>query len=83
MHGPGEPLDYGIRGFAMKASVVDLRYKMKNIFQALDRNEPVTITYHGREKAIITSLDSTERKSVINHPFFGMKAKSIEPIDET
>jgi prevent-host-death family protein len=67
----------------MKASVVDLRYKMKNILQALDRNEPVTITYHGREKAIITSLDNTERKSVIDHPFFGMKTESIEPVDET
>ena len=35
----------------MKASIVDLRYKMNTILKALDRNEAVTILYHGKEKA--------------------------------
>ena len=29
----------------MKASVVDLRYKMNDILKALDRNEKITILY--------------------------------------
>ncbi len=67
----------------MKASVVDLRYKMKNVLQALDRNETVTILYHGQERAIITPIDSNENKSVVNHPFFGMKNDTTETVDET
>lgn len=31
----------------MKASIVDLRYHMKEILKALDRNEPVEILYRG------------------------------------
>ena len=32
----------------MKASIVDLRYKTTDILKALDRNESVTILYHGK-----------------------------------
>ncbi len=32
----------------MKASIVDLRYKMKEILRALERRETVTILYHGK-----------------------------------
>lgn len=60
----------------MIASVVDLRYKMKNILKALDRNETVTIMYHGKEKGIIIpSSSSTDTEADIRqHPFFGMTA---------
>lgn len=34
----------------MKATVVDLRYKMNDVLKALDRNETVTILYHGKVK---------------------------------
>ena len=30
----------------MEASIVDLRYKMKGVLQALERNECVNIYYH-------------------------------------
>ena len=67
----------------MKASVVDLRYKMKNVLQAIDRNETVTILHHGQERAIITPIDNNENKSVVSHPFFGMKNEAVETVDET
>lgn len=37
----------------MEASIVDLRYKMKDVLQSLDRNENVKIYYHGKLKGII------------------------------
>ena len=67
----------------MKASVVDLRYRMRNILKALDRNEPVTILYHGREKAVITPIGASQDISVADHPFFGMKSKSKESVEDT
>jgi hypothetical protein len=42
---------------AMKTSFVDLRTKSSEILQALDRNEPVTIQYRGRTKAIMQPVD--------------------------
>ena len=56
----------------MKASVVDLRYKMKDVLRALDRNEKVTILYHGKAKGIITPANNEKYKKVKDHPFFGM-----------
>jgi hypothetical protein len=68
----------------MNASVVDLRYKMKDILKALDRNETVTIMYHGKKKGIITPSSSLTSMSISQHPFFGMTAddteKSVEAI---
>ncbi len=58
----------------MQASVVDLRYKMKHILQALDRNETVTIMYHGKEKGRIIPTSSSPQISIHQHPFFGMTA---------
>lgn len=35
----------------MKATIVDLRYHMKDVLRAIDRGETVTILYRGKEKA--------------------------------
>ncbi len=56
----------------MKASVVDLRYKMNDVLKALDRNEKITILYHGKEKGVITPIQNREVRKVSKHPFFGM-----------
>lgn len=62
----------------MKASIVDLRYKMKDILRALDRNEEVTILYHGSVKGIILPRHKSKKISIKEHPFFGMeKDKSL------
>jgi len=70
----------------MKASIVDLRYKMKDIVKALDRNERVTILYHGKIKGIISPAKNSTDEEIVNHPFFGMSKNNektvIEELDD-
>lgn len=62
----------------MQASIQDLRYHMKDVLAAIDRNETVTITYHGKVKAklVPAKVDShtqqQKKRDVTQHPFFGM-----------
>lgn len=56
----------------MKASIVDLRYKMNDVLKALERNEEVTVLYHGKIKGVIIPFKKKENQSMFNHPFFGM-----------
>ena len=39
----------------MKATIVDLRYRMNDILKALERNEDVNILYHGKTKGVLTA----------------------------
>lgn len=61
----------------MKASILDLRYKTKEILQALGRNESVTVLYHGKVRGIIKPARGKSVSRVKDHPFFGMR-KGIE-----
>lgn len=65
----------------MNASVIDLRYKMNDVLKALDRNEDVTILYHGKVKGVISSRDHTKSKKIIEHAFFNMN-KTDESVEE-
>lgn len=56
----------------MKASILDLRRRMKDVLLALDRNETVTIFYRGKEKAILSPTRKQTNKSVKDHEAFGM-----------
>jgi len=57
----------------MKASVVDLRYRMKDVLKALDRGETVTVLYRGKVKARLTPVAAEEKKEkLLSHPAFGM-----------
>ena len=56
----------------MKASIVDLRYKTNDILKALDRNESVTVLYHGKIKGIIRPAREKSISKVKDHPFFAM-----------
>lgn len=57
----------------MKASIVDLRYKMNDVLKALARNEKVTILYRGKAKGKITPLGNKATVfKVKDHPYFGM-----------
>lgn len=59
----------------MKASIVDLRYRMKDVLKAIDRGEPVTILYRGKEKARIVPIKAEKPKMRIeDHPACGMWA---------
>jgi len=62
----------------MKASVVDLRYKMKDVLKALDRNEIVTVFYRGRVKGTLLPAKNEKFRQIKDHPFFGMTAKGYQ-----
>lgn len=66
----------------MKASIVDLRYKMKNVLKALARKEKVQILYHGKVKGIISPIINDMNKRVKDHPFFGLNRKLKKTVDE-
>ena len=67
----------------MKASIVDLRYKMSDVIKALERNEKVTVLYHGKVKGIIVPLQANKQLRVKDHPFFGMtKGSQKSALDE-
>ena len=66
----------------MKASVVDLRYKMNDILKALDRNEKITILYHGKIKGIISPILNKKNKKVSEHHFFGMYDKNKKSVKQ-
>ncbi len=58
----------------MKATVVDLRRRTKEVIEALDRGEEVTITYRGEEKGVIVPAKKRRKKyrSMREHPAVGM-----------
>ncbi|MDX8380445.1 MAG: hypothetical protein R8K48_10500 [Gallionella sp.] len=56
----------------MQTNAVDLRRNMKDIMRAIERHEPVTIFYHGKEKAVIHAIDQPVSETVEKHPFFSM-----------
>lgn len=66
----------------MKASVVDLRYNMKDVLKALDRNEKVTILYHGKAKGIIVPANNKKYNKVKEHPFFGMSKDDKQSVSD-
>ena len=66
----------------MQASIVDLRYKMKDILKALERRETVTILYHGKVKGTIVPAERDAESRVAAHPFFGMRATDARPVEQ-
>jgi len=64
----------------MNASVIDLRYKMNDVLKALDRNEDVTILYHGKVKGVLKAKTKDVSQKVTDHPFFNM-TNSEEPVE--
>jgi len=69
-------------GNGMKASIVDLRYKTREVLKALERNETVTVLYHGKVKGVIHPAGSESASPIKGHPFFGMHKKAGETVQE-
>jgi len=67
----------------VKASIVDLRYKMKNVLKALDKGEIVKILYHGKVKGIIHPQRNESKRKVKDHAFFGMARGEKKSADVT
>ena len=59
----------------MKASIVDLRYRMSDVLKALERSEDVDILYHGRVKGILTTKRSHPTGKVAEHAYFNMRCR--------
>jgi len=66
----------------MQASILDLRYRMKEILQALERNETVEILYHGKRKGIIIPHIAIQKINTKDHPYFGMAASTKMSVEE-
>lgn len=66
----------------MEASILDLRYKMKSILEALDRNEAVKILYHGKLKGTLLPSQRTSKLKVKQHPFFGMQSTEKKSVND-
>jgi len=73
----------------MNATIVDLRYRMKDVLRAIDRGETVTVLYRGKEKAKLTPItpaSGKEGKGVPRFqdtPFFGMWKDREDMADPT
>jgi len=62
----------------MKATVVDLRYKMNDVLKALGRNEKVTVFYRGKVKGFLIPAGGKAKTKIMEHPFFGMSSRGDE-----
>jgi len=56
----------------MKASALDLRYRMSEVLKALERRENVSLLYHGKVKGAIVPIVRTGTVRTQDHPFYGM-----------
>ena len=62
----------------MEASFVDLRKKSKEIINALNRKEKVTVLYRGKPAAVMNPINTVAEASELSasqHAAFGMWAK--------
>ena len=68
----------------MQATIVDLRYRMKSVLDALERGEEITVIYHRKPIACITPLHSEIKKNHANKkdPFFGMLKQDDTTVEE-
>lgn len=66
----------------MEASILDLRYHMKKVLQALDRNEEVKIFYHGKLKGILSPTKAKSQKRIVDHLFFTMRKGDKNDVED-
>jgi len=66
----------------MQTTVVDLRYRMKDILKALSRRERIQILYHGRVKGEIIPIGEHASGPIKDHPFFGMYRNESRSVEE-
>lgn len=59
----------------MNATIVDLRYRMKEVLRAIDRGETVTVLYRGKARAKLTPVDApsgSPSPKTQDQPLFGL-----------
>ncbi|HUT52956.1 MAG TPA: type II toxin-antitoxin system Phd/YefM family antitoxin [bacterium] len=67
----------------MKVTVLDLRRRTREIIEALDRNEKVTIYCRGKKKGVIHPASQEKKTTIpmIDHPACGMWADREDMAD--
>jgi hypothetical protein len=53
---------------------------MKDVLQALERRETVTILYRGEVKGTIVPVERDAEPRVTAHPFFGRRSDDARPV---
>ena len=71
----------------MNATLVDLRYRTKDIMRAIERNETVKIFSHGKLKAEMKAVgekapEKKARYSILNDPYVGSRMDDTEPVHD-
>ncbi len=66
----------------MKATIVDLRYKMNDVLRALDRNEKVTVLYRGKVKGVLVPAGEKTTMRIKDHPFFGISREEERSVSD-
>ena len=67
----------------MKASVVDLRYKTKDILECLRRRQKVELTCRGKIEGVIMPVQRiSDPPHMAGHPAVGMWKDQKEPVSE-
>lgn len=56
----------------LKATILDLRYRMKQVLSAIDRGETITVLHRGKPKAIMLPIRKKQEFDLRTHPAFGM-----------
>jgi len=63
----------------MEATIVNLRYNMREVLNALDRNETVSVLHHGKKRGILLPTPVNPKK-INETDFFGMCADEKETV---
>jgi len=66
----------------MEATIVQLRYKMKDVLKALDRNESVQVLHRGELKGTIEPVKRKKKYISKDHPLFGIDADDKRSVEE-
>lgn len=66
----------------MQATSVDLRFKTKEIFEALARGESIELLQRGKIKGKIVPTSKKKRMRAEDHPYFGMEKDDPRTVDE-
>ena len=72
----------------MNATLVDLRYRTKDIMRAIERNETVHIFSHGKLRADLVPAKAKKaatkagRRSIFDDPIFGSRKDDTEPVQD-
>ena len=66
----------------MQATSVDMRYKTKQIFEALDRGEQVELLQRGKLKGRIIPSNNTKKCALEDNPYFGSEKNDMRSVTE-